>query len=258
MFSGSFPYNQWRKLGVLFVFRFAFSVRLMLVPAFALMLVGCSTPPQSANAGVPSTGAENTSTTKVETFDNLPKLKGSATVVMETTKGTITIALDGDNAPVTAGNFADLVRRGFYNGLTFHRVEKDPQPFVIQGGDPKGNGTGGFIDPKTKTERTIPLEIKTAGDTQPVYNTEIAPSTPAKKLVLPHSRGAIAMARSAPLGSASSQFYFTLAPIDFLDGHYAVFGKIVKGEEVIDKIVVGDKITKATLSKGAENIQQPK
>jgi peptidyl-prolyl cis-trans isomerase B (cyclophilin B) len=229
----------------------------MLIPAFALMLVSCSTPPQSANAG-PSTGAENTSTKKVETFDNLPKLKGAATVVMETTKGVITIALDGDNAPVTAGNFADLVKRGFYNGLTFHRVEKDPQPFVIQGGDPKGNGTGGFIDPKTKTERNIPLEIKTQGDAQPVYNTEIVPATPAKKLVLPHTRGAIAMARSASLDSASSQFYFTLAPIDFLDGKYAVFGKIVKGEEVIDKIAVGDKITKATLSKGAENIQEPK
>jgi peptidyl-prolyl cis-trans isomerase B (cyclophilin B) len=229
----------------------------MLVPAFALMLVSCSTPPQSANAG-PSNGAENTSTKKVETFDNLPKLKGSATVVMETTKGVITIALDGDNAPVTAGNFADLVKRGFYNGLTFHRVEKDPQPFVIQGGDPKGNGTGGFIDSKTKTERTIPLEIKTQGDAQPAYNTEIVPAPPAKKLVLTHTRGAIAMARSASLDSASSQFYFTLAPIDFLDGKYAVFGKIVKGEEVIDKIAVGDKITKATLSKGAENIQEPK
>jgi peptidyl-prolyl cis-trans isomerase B (cyclophilin B) len=229
----------------------------MFVPAVALMLVSCSTPPQSANAG-PSTGAENTSTKKVETFDNLPRLKGSATVVMETTKGMITIALDGDNAPVTAGNFADLVKRGFYNGLVFHRVEKEPQPFVIQGGDPKGNGTGGFVDPKTKTERTIPLEIKTAADAQPVYNTEIDAATPAKKLVLTHVRGAIAMARSSPLDSASSQFYFTLAPIDFLDGKYAVFGKIVKGEEVIDKIVKGDKITKATLSKGAENIQEPK
>jgi peptidyl-prolyl cis-trans isomerase B (cyclophilin B) len=257
MFSESFPYNQWRKLWVFFVFRSAFSIRLMLVPACAWMLVSCSTPPQSANAGVP-TGTENTSPAKVETFNNLPKLKGSATVVMETTKGVITIALDGDNAPITAGNFADLVKRGFYNGLTFHRVEKDPQPFVIQGGDPKGNGTGGFVDPKTKTERTIPLEIKTTGDAQPAYNTELAASTPAKKLILPHSRGAIAMARSAPLDSASSQFYFTLSPIDFLDGHYAVFGKIVKGEEVIDKIVVGDKITKATLSKGAENIQEPK
>ncbi len=229
----------------------------MFVPAVALMLVSCSTPPQSANAG-PSTGAENTSTKKVETFDNLPRLKGSATVVMETTKGMITIALDGDNAPVTAGNFADLVKRGFYNGLVFHRVVKEPQPFVIQGGDPKGNGTGGFVDPKTKTERTIPLEIKTAADAQPVYNTEIDAAAPAKKLVLPHVRGAIAMARSAPLDSASSQFYFTLAPIDFLDGKYAVFGKIVKGEEVIDKIGIGDKITKATLSKGAENIQEPK
>jgi peptidyl-prolyl cis-trans isomerase B (cyclophilin B) len=230
----------------------------MFVPAFALMLVSCSTPPQSANAD-PSKAEGNTPAQKVETFGNLPRLKGAATVVMETTKGTITIALDGDNAPVTAGNFADLVKRGFYNGLTFHRVEKDPQPFVIQGGDPKGNGTGGFVDPKTKTERTIPLEIKTTGEAQPFYNKEIEiAATPAKKLVLPHGRGVLSMARSEPLDSASSQFYFTLAPIDFLDGKYAVFGKIVKGEEVIDKIAIGDKIIKATLSKGAENIQEPK
>jgi peptidyl-prolyl cis-trans isomerase B (cyclophilin B) len=177
-------------------------------------------------------------------FANLPQLNGKATVVMEiANRGTITIEVDGKNAPISAGNFIDLVQRGFYNGLTFHRVVRQPEPFVVQGGDSKGNGTGGYIPAGSFSERRIPLEIKPRGATAPIYSQTIT-DVPQ----LQHKRGAIAMARSQSPDSASSQFYFTLADITFLDGNYAVFGNITKGIEIIDTIQQGDKITSARIT----------
>lgn len=144
------------------------------------------------------------------------------TVVIETTKGTVTVELFEDKAPMTAGNFADLVERGFYDGLKFHRHEPG---FVIQGGDPKGNGTGGFVDPATKRERTIPLEVSKE---------------------LPHGEaGALAMARSQNPNSASSQFYITLGPASFLDMNYAVFGRVTSGLDVVQELRAGDAVTSA-------------
>jgi peptidyl-prolyl cis-trans isomerase B (cyclophilin B) len=174
-------------------------------------------------------------------FAGLPQLKGKATVVMVVNGQSITLELDGDRAPITAGNFVELVEKGFYNGLTFHRVIKD---FVAQGGDPKGNGTGGYVPTGKQEERRIPLEIKIKGSPAPSYNEVFEPS----KIVeqppeLRHKRGAIAMARSQNPDSASSQFYITLADVNFLDGQYAVFGKVTKGIEAIDTIKIGDKIT---------------
>jgi peptidyl-prolyl cis-trans isomerase B (cyclophilin B) len=184
----------------------------------------------------------------------LPQLLGSATVQMKLKSGTITIEIDGSSAPVTAGNFIDLVARGVYNGLTFHRVVKDPSPFVAQGGDPLGNGTGSFIDPVTSQPRYIPLEIMPAGKSEAVYG-EILPPTAKPKLQ--HTRGAIAMARSQMPNSASSQFYFTLADTYFLDGSYAVFGNVTNGMEFVDSIQQGDRIESVTVVKGAENLKQP-
>ena len=109
--------------------------------------------------------------------------------IIETDKGTFTVELYEDKAPITAGNFIDLVERGFYDGLTFHRYEPN---FVIQGGDPEGSGRGGFIDPQTGRERRIKLEVSRD---------------------LPHGEaGALAMARTNIPDSASSQFYITLGP----------------------------------------------
>jgi cyclophilin family peptidyl-prolyl cis-trans isomerase len=143
---------------------------------------------------------------------------------MDTNKGTIKIEIFKNEAPITASNFLDLVNRGFYNGLTLHRYEPG---FCIQGGDPKGTGTGGFIDPQSGRERTIQLEVK--------------PN-------LKHSSaGIIAMARSNDPNSASSQFYFTLGPANFLDMQYAVFGKVVDGLNVVKELRKGDKMTKVSL-----------
>ena len=137
--------------------------------------------------------------------------------VIETDKGTIKAELYTDKAPITSKNFIDLANSGFYNGLKFHRVEPG---FVVQGGDPKGDGTGG-------SGKTIPLEI--------------SPD-------LKHVKGALAMARSQNPNSASSQFYITLAEAPFLDGNYAVFGKVVQGFDAVEKIKVGDKMNKVYIS----------
>lgn len=149
-------------------------------------------------------------------------------VTIETNKGPIVIQLFMKDAPITAGNFLDLVKRGFYNGLTFHRYEPN---FVIQGGDPKGNGTGGFVDPATGSERRISLEVK------PNLKHDAA--------------GVVAMARSSNPDSASSQFYITLAPASFLDQKYAVFGKVTSGLETVMQLRVGDQMTKVTAEEPA-------
>jgi peptidyl-prolyl cis-trans isomerase B (cyclophilin B) len=187
-----------------------------------------------------------------------PRLEGKATVEMVINGSPVTIEIDGDNAPVTAGNFVDLVERGVYNNLVFHRVVKEPQPFVAQGGDPDGTGMGGFIDPRTKKRRSIPLEIKMKGEEEAIYSKAFGMQTggSAPDITLKHTRGAIAMARSQSPDSASSQFYFALADLEFLDGSYAVFGYVTKGMEVIDKIEQGDKINSAKVTKGAENLQK--
>jgi peptidyl-prolyl cis-trans isomerase B (cyclophilin B) len=195
---------------------------------------------------------------------NLPQLNGKATVVMTVNGSPITIEVDGTNAPVTAGNFVDLVNKGVYDGLAFHRVVREPDPFVVQGGDPQSKdpnfpsarlGTGGFIDPATSKERMIPLEIKPKGAEQPIYSKtlEIARITAAP--VLSHHRGAVAMARSQFPDSASSQFYFSLAELPFLDGSYAVFGNVTDGMNVVDKIQQGDRIDSAKVTQGLENLK---
>ena len=138
---------------------------------------------------------------------------------IKTSKGEIKVELDPTAAPQTVNNFVYLAQNGFYDGLTFHRVEPN---FVIQGGDPMGNGSGG-------PGYNIPPEIK-----------------------LKHEIGAIAMARqggppeSTP--SSGSQFYIVKGPAEFLDGQYTAFGKTLSGMEVVDKIVIGDKIERIDIS----------
>jgi len=143
-----------------------------------------------------------------------------ATIV--TSKGDIVAELDAAAAPQTVNNFVFLVREGFYDGLTFHRVVED---FVIQGGDPAGNGAGG-------PGYTVPAEID-----------------------LIHTQGAIAMARRADnvnpeRESSGSQFYIALDPLPGLDGQYTVFGQVTEGMDVVQSIVVGDVIETVTIVEG--------
>ena len=124
--------------------------------------------------------------------------------------GTITVELDGDTAPITVQNFMDLANAGFYDGLTFHRIISG---FMMQGGDPNGNGTGG-------SENTIKGEFSANGVENP----------------LSHTRGAISMARAQAPDSASSQFFICHADSTFLDGQYACFGYVTDGMDVVDAV----------------------
>ncbi|MEB3250348.1 MAG: peptidylprolyl isomerase [Merismopediaceae bacterium] len=231
----------------------------------SLWLTSCSQP-QAISSDAQASPTANASPPSDQTFATYkPRLTGKATVEMIVNGSPIIIEVDGDQAPITAGNFIDLVQRGVYNGLVFHRVVKQPQPFVAQGGDPLGNGTGGFTDPATKKPRNIPLEIKLKDEKEaqqpspPVYNQPIGQQGGYANppVALPHKRGAVAMARSQMPNSASSQFYFTLSDdTGFLDGDYAVFGYVTKGMEVVDKIKQGDKIQSAKVTAGANNLQK--
>lgn len=140
--------------------------------------------------------------------------------VLETSKGTITIRLFAKFAPNTVFHFMELSRKGFYNGLTFHRVEPG---FVIQGGCPQGNGSGVYMDPATNQPRFLSLEI------HPNLRHNTA--------------GVVAMAHfGRNPNSASCQFYITLSAQPKLDGKYTIFGGVVDGLSVATKIAVGDKI----------------
>ncbi|WP_115019908.1 peptidylprolyl isomerase [Synechococcus sp. UW140] len=207
------------------------------------LLVGCN---PATNASVPIGCAQASS----------PCLKGKATVLLTTSRGEITLELDGDAAPVTAGNFVDLVRRGVYNGTVFHRVVREPVPFVVQGGDPASKdpntakaayGSGSFIDPASGQARYIPLEVKFKKEDQPRYGRVTSNPSDLLQIELAHDRGALAMARSQAPDSASAQFYIALRPLPELDGRYAVFGRVVQGMEVVDAIQADDRITKAAL-----------
>jgi len=131
-------------------------------------------------------------------------------VIISTDKGNITMEVYPDKMPITVENFTKLINDGFYNGLKFHRVEH----WVVQGGDPKGNGTGG-------PGWTIKLET----------HSEVK-----------NVRGAVAMARSAHPDSAGSQFYILKTDAEWLDGQYAVFGNVTDGMDVVDKLDIGDKM----------------
>ena len=124
--------------------------------------------------------------------------------------GSIKVELDYENAKNTCANFVELARKGFYNGLIFHRVIKN---FMIQGGDPVGNGTGG-------PGYSIKGEFKVNG-----YDNKIS-----------HVRGVISMARAMNFDSAGSQFFIMHKDGTYLDGQYAGFGKVVEGIEVVDRI----------------------
>lgn len=192
-------------------------------------------------------------------YSNLPQLKGRATVEIVTNKGDITLVVDGYSAPVTAGNFVDLVQRGFYDGLAITRTDE----LYVQTGDPPGPEAG-FIEPKTGEYRAIPLEVLVRGDEEPIYGMTLEQAgIYLDEPVLPFSAyGAVAMARPGddPNGGSSQFFFFKfdteLTPPGFnlMDGRYAVFGYVVEGKDVLDKLELGDIIESAKVVQGADNL----
>lgn len=188
--------------------------RHLIIPALSILIIAAACTPKEADKtertqDMPKTFAE----------PKAPALDGGANyqAIIHTAKGDIKVDLFEKDAPLSVTNFKQLAEGGFYNDLTFHRVEPG---FVIQGGDPDGTGSGG-------PGYTIPAEFK---------------GNPHK-----HVKGALAWARlpdqvNPEQRSSGSQFYITLSPTPFLDGAYTVFGVTLEGMEVVEKIAVGDKI----------------
>ena len=157
-----------------------------------VVLVGCKKKKSSSSAETPDISGKHNVEITVKDY------------------GIIKVELDADVAPITVDNFLNLAKEGFYDGLTFHRIIDG---FMIQGGDPKGNGTGG-------SDKTIKGEFSSNG----VENS------------ISHVRGTISMARSQAKDSASSQFFIVHEDSTYLDGEYAAFGTVTEGMEIVDQI----------------------
>lgn len=146
----------------------------------------------------------------------------SLTATFDTSRGPIKVELYPDKAPLTVANFVNLAKRGFYDGLNFHRVIPD---FMIQGGCPEGSGRGG-----------------------PGYRFEDETNNGVR-----HERGVLSMANAGP-NTNGSQFFITHIKTDWLDGKHTVFGKVLEGLDVVDAVVQGDMINKLTIEGDAEAV----
>lgn len=156
---------------------------------------------------------KQTAKTTYSKIDTLSK----ETFIIQTKNGNIELKFYPQAAPQTVKRISELIKKGFYNDLTFHRVIPN---FVAQGGDPQGNGTGG-------SGQNIPAEFNS----------------------IPHEIGTLSMARSSDPNSADSQFYICLAKLPHLDNQYTVFGKVIKGMEIVKQIQPHDKMIKVFFKK---------
>ena len=176
----------------------------------SLWLTGCGSGASKSSAATSASSATASSTaSSCVTSASGAYASGThhATIAVEA-YGTIKLELDADVAPVTVANFAKLASEGFYNGLTFHRIISG---FMVQGGDPNGNGTGG-------SDEKIVGEFSDNGHPNSIS----------------HVRGTISMARAQAYNSASSQFFIMQADTPSLDGQYAAFGHVTDGMDVVD------------------------
>ena len=195
------------------------------------------------------------------TFEALPRLQGRATLTIHTTQGDLTAVADGYNAPLTAGAFVDLAQKGFYDGLPFTRAEDF---YVLQSGDPEGPEIG-YIDPKTKQERNVPLEIRVPDEPNTLYNQtfedvglfKATPTLPFATL------GTLGWAHSdQALDDGSSQFFMFLyeaeltpAGLNLVDGRNAAFGYVVDGFDILEELGVDDKIVSIKVTNGAQGLK---
>ena len=187
--------TKWQKVFI----KKMFSVIISVIMCIG-MLTGCI-----------GSGVDSTNTTETTAGDTTQYLSGKVNIEIQVESyGTIKATLDADVAPITVTNFVNLAKSGFYDGLTFHRIISG---FMIQGGDPKHNGTGG-------SDEKIKGEFASNG----VKNS------------ISHKRGTISMARSSYYDSASSQFFIMHADSTALDGQYAAFGTVTSGMDVVDAI----------------------
>ena len=213
-------------------FRFFRQVYIFLIVNL-IFITGCSALKKNENIDICSS-------------TRLPCLLSNEYVLLITNRGNIKLELYGKSAPITVGNFIDLVEKGAYNNTTFNRVIRKPYPFIVRGGDNSLlKGENKFIDSKTGKIRYIPLEIKLENNNLPTYGMEIDVSNQKNNIELKHKKSSLSMARSKKVNSASSQFYISLKSLPELDGRFAVFGKVISGMNVVDFIQEEDFIVKA-------------
>ena len=193
------------------------TVWLLTLAFAATMLAGCGSKTdttdttETTEATSAADGTSDGAADTADTSENEELLTGLHHVTIDVQDyGTISLELDADTAPISVTNFINLANEGFYDGLTFHRIISG---FMIQGGDPNGNGTGG-------SEKTIKGEFSANG----VEND------------ISHVRGVISMARANDPDSGSSQFFIVHKDSTFLDGQYAAFGHVTDGMDVVDAI----------------------
>lgn len=190
------------------------TVWLLTLALAATMLAGCGSKTDTTETTEATSAADETSDGAADTADTSEDgelLTGLHHVTIDVQDyGTISLELDADTAPISVTNFINLANEGFYDGLTFHRIISG---FMIQGGDPNGNGTGG-------SEKTIKGEFSANG----VEND------------ISHVRGVISMARANDPDSGSSQFFIVHEDSTSLDGQYAAFGHVTDGMDVVDAI----------------------
>jgi len=189
----------------------------MTIPMSICLLAGFGLAAASYAAGCKGDGA---AVPKPPVAEPLPQ------VTLHTDKGAIVVELAEDDAPNTVANFVSLAEKGFYNGVTFHRVIAN---FMIQGGDPTGTGRGG---------------------SGYVIADEFSPR-------LKHARGVLSMANAGP-NTGGSQFFITHVPCPHLDGKHAVFGRVIEGMDVVDSIRQGDRIEKVTVDRKRRGAYEPK
>ena len=179
-----------------------------MVLTMALLLSGCG---QNSTMTSQGSDAAQENSTSLEEEENTELLSGKHHVnIVIQDKGTISVELDADAAPISVTNFVKLAEEGFYDGVTFHRIIEG---FMMQGGDPTGTGSGG-------SDENIKGEFADNGVENP----------------LSHTRGAISMARSQSYNSASSQFFIVHEDSTYLDGQYAAFGYVTEGMDIVDEI----------------------
>jgi cyclophilin family peptidyl-prolyl cis-trans isomerase len=215
--------NWWRISGIAAVLLLS-AVAISCAPTEPATPTATATPPAPTIPPTPTKPAMPAPAGRADMYSKPPEMQidsgKSYVATISTAKGDIIVQLDASAAPLTVNNFVFLARQGFYDKLTFHRVEPG---FVIQGGDPTGTGAGG-------PGYTVPAEIQ-----------------------LPHIEGAIATARQGDQvnptrASSGSQFYITLAPTPFLDGGYTAFGHVIEGMDVVQSIAIGDVIEKISIT----------
>ena len=214
---------------------------------FFLLIVGCK-------------DSSHSSTQRFCSIHSFKCIYEKTKVEFITNKGSIYLELDGEAAPVTSGNFVDLINKNFYKDSLFNTVIKKPKPFFVKAGNPsmkisssKENyiDKGNYVDPETGYSRFIPLEIGLVNERYPIYN-KLIKNELFSQIRLKHKKGSIAMARDQAVNSASSQFYISLRDLPELDGRYAVFGRVIDGMAVLESIEEGDHIMKINILKNNE------